>query len=145
MRNLKQQTESIQLSIYCNIISQILQNHKQLSVCKLLTFSYLIKKNRFLGGNIYTANNTQDIVFKGISFLAGDFDGFSNSVPYIIKALHILITKGIVSFEGNTVYLNEKIVNLDLVYEETNFLKKVIEESKLMSDRQFMKEVTYNV
>ena len=145
MRNLKEQAETIQLSIYSNIIFQLLFNHNQLSVCKLLIFSYIIKKNRFLGGNIYTAKNSQDIVFKGISFLTGDFDGFCNSVPYILKALHLLIKKEIVSSENETVYLNVKLQKLDIAYEESNFLKKVIEESKLMSDRQFMKEVTYNV
>lgn len=145
MRNLKEQAETIQLSIYSNIICQLLFNHNQLSVCKLLIFSYIIKKNRFLGGNIYTAKNSQDIVFKGISFLTGDFDGFCNSVPYILKALHLLIKKEIVSSENETVYLNVKLQKLDIAYEESNFLKKVIEESKLMSDRQFMKEVTYNV
>lgn len=145
MRNLKEQAETIQLSIYSNIIYQLLFNHNQLSVCKLLIFSYIIKKNRFLGGNIYTAKNSQDIVFKGISFLTGDFDGFCNSVPYILKALHLLIKKEIVSSENETVYLNVKLQKLDIAYEESNFLKKVIEESKLMSDRQFMKEVTYNV
>lgn len=145
MRNLKEQAETIQLSIYSNIICQLLFNHNQLSVCKLLIFSYIIKKNRFLGGNIYTAKNSQDIVFKGISFLTGDFDGFCNSVPYILKALHLLIRKEIVSSENETVYLNVKLQKLDIAYEESNFLKKVIEESKLMSDRQFMKEVTYNV
>lgn len=145
MRNLKEQTETIQLSIYCNIMCQILKKHNQLSVCKLLIFSYLIKKNRFLGGTIYTANNTQDIVFKGISFLSGDFDGFCNSVSYIIKALHILLKKGIVLLENDIITLNATMVQLDLGYEESNFLKKVIEESKVMTDRQFMKEVTYHV
>lgn len=145
MRNLKEQTETIQLSIYYNIICQILKNHKQLSVCKLLTFSYLVKKNRFFGGTIYSAKNTQDIVFKGIAFLSGDFDGFCNSVSYIIKALHILVKKGIILLENDIVTLNDTTVKLDLVYEESNFLKKVIEESKVMTDRQFMKEVTYNV
>lgn len=145
MRNLKDQTEAIQLSIYCNIICQILKNHKQISVCKLLTFSYLIKKNRFLGGNIYTAKNTKDIVFKGISILSGDFDGFCNSVSHIIKALHILLNIRVLTLENSKVTLNLTTVQLESVYEESNFLKKVIEESKVMTDRQFMKEVTYNV
>ncbi|MDP4133070.1 MAG: hypothetical protein Q8882_03565 [Bacillota bacterium] len=145
MRNIKEQTESIQLSIYCNIICQTLQLHENLSICKMVTFSYLIKQNRFLGGTIYTAKNTQDIIFKGISLLAGDFGGFCNSVPYILKALHILINKGIVSSENDVLTLTTNDLKLDSVYEENNFMKKVIEESKTMTDRQFMKEVTYNV
>lgn len=145
MRNLKEQTESIQLSIYCNIICQTLQLHKSMSLCKIVTFSYLIKQNRFLGGNIYTAKNTQDIIFKGISLLAGDFEGYCNSVPYILKALHLLISKGLVSVENDILTLTANDLKLDTVYEENNFMKKVIEESKTMTDRQFMKEVTFNV
>lgn len=145
MRNIKEQTESIQLSIYCNIICQILQMHESLSICKMVTFSYLIKQNRILGGMIYTAKNTQDIIFKGISLLAGDFEGFCNSVPYILKALHLLVSKDIVTSENDILTLTTNNLEFDLVYEENNFMKKVIEEGKTMTDRQFMKEVTYNV
>lgn len=145
MRNIKEQTESIQLSIYCNIICQTLKLHENLSICKMLTFAYLIKQNRFLGGTVYTAKNTQDVIFKGISLLAGDFERFCNSTPYIIKALHILIIKGLVVSENDILSLTTKDLKLDLVYEENNFMKKVIEQSKSMTDRQFMKEVTYNV
>lgn len=144
MRNIKEQTESIQLSIYCNIICQMLKTHKNLSICKMVTFSYLIKQNHILGGTIYTAKNTQDIIYKGISLLEGDFEGFCNSVPYILKALHLLVSKGIVIFKNDILTLNNDF-EFDLVYEENNFIKKVIEESKTMTDRQFMREVTYNV
>lgn len=145
MRNIRKQTESIQLSIYCNIICQTLQHHEKLSIYKIVTFSYLIKQNRFLGGTIYTAGNTQDVILKGISLLAGDFDGFCNSVPYILKALHLLISKGIVNLEDDILHLTTEQLKLDSIYEENNFMKKVIEESKTMTDKQFMKEVTYNV
>lgn len=145
MRNIKEQTESIQLSIYCNIICQILLRHEKLSICKIVTFSYLIKQNRFLGGTIYTARNTQDVIFKGLSLLTGDFDGFCNSVPYILKALHLLISKGIIDFENDILNLTTKQLQLDSIYEENNFMKKVIEESKIMTDKQFMKEVIYNI
>ena len=145
MRNIKEQTESIQLGIYCDIICGILQSHENLSICKTLTFSYLIKQNKFLGGTIYTAKNTQDVVFKGVSLLSGDFDGFCNSVPYILKALHILISKNVVISENDMLKLTNSSLGFDLVYEESNFIKKAIEESKAMTDRQFLKEVTYNV
>lgn len=145
MRNIKEQTESIQLSMYCNIICQILKSHDCLSLYKTLTFSYLIKHERFLGGTVYNANNTQDVVFKGISLLAGDFEGFCNSIPYIIKSLHILITKDLVVSNNNILSLSGKDLKIDFIYKENNFMKKVIEQSKTMTDRQFMKEVTYNV
>ncbi|API88770.1 hypothetical protein BKP56_05470 [Marinilactibacillus sp. 15R] len=145
MHNIKLQAESIQLGMYSNIICQILLSHKSLSVFKTVTFSYLIKQNRFLGGKIYTANNSQDIIYKGISLLSGDFDGFCNSVPYIVKAIHLLISKGIVYYENDILKLNTKDFATDSVYEETNFMKKVIEESKTFTDKQFMKEVISNV
>lgn len=145
MRNIRVQAESIQLSIYCNIICQTLKRHEKLSICKIVTFSYLIKQNRFLGGTIYTARNTQDVIYKGLSLLSGDFDGICNSVPYILKSLHLLISKGIVESENDILYLTSNQLKLDSIYEENNFMKKVIEESKTMTDKQFMKEVTYNV
>lgn len=145
MSNLKKQTECIQLSIYSNIICQTLQNHEKLSICKLVTFSYLIKKNRFLGGTIYTAGNTQDVIYKGISLLSGDFDGFCNSVPYILKALHILLGKEIVTLDNGILSVISEQLKLDSIYKESTFIRNVIEESKHMTDRQFMKEVMYNV
>lgn len=145
MNDIVKQTEAIQLSIYCNIICQILKSHKNLSICKILVFSYLIKQNKFLVKSIYTAQNKQDVVLKGISLLSGDFTWFCNSVPYIIKALHILINKGIVSLDNEILSLNSDELEIEIIYTENKFIKKVIEESKFMTDRQFMKEVTYNV
>ena len=145
MRNIKEQAETIQLSIYCNIICQILRSHENLSLCKTITFSYLIKQNKFLGGTIYTANNTQDVVFKGISLLSGDFNGFCDSVSFILKAVHMLISKDIVVLENEILTLANVPSEFNAVYEESNFMKKVIEESRTMTDRQFLKEVTYNV
>lgn len=145
MSDIKLQGESIQLSIYCNIICRILQYHGELSICKLVTFSYLIKKNRFFYKSIYKANNTQDLIYKGISLLSGDFEGFSISVPYIIKSLHLLKNKKIVEIENEKVFLTEGQMTINSIYEESSFMTKVIEESKMISDRQFMKEVVYSV
>ena len=145
MNDIAKQTEAIQLSIYCNIICQLLKSHKNLSICKILVFSYLIKQNKFLGKSIYTAKNKQDVVLKGLSLLSGDFEWFCNSIPYIIKALHILINKGIVSLDSEILALNSDELEFEIVYPENRFIKNVIEESKSMTDRQFMKEVTYNV
>ena len=38
-----------------------------------------------------------------------------------------------------------KIENSSTLYEEREFTKKVIEESKKWSDKRFMREVLYNV
>jgi len=145
MRNLKYESETIQISIYCNIINQILKKHKELSVSKMLVFSYLIKNDNYVPKSIYTANTSQDLIYKGLSLLTGDYMGFCDSVEYIIKAIHLLKSKGLIGLENNIIIeiSNTKIGKM--VYEESMFLEKVIEASKKMTDKQFMKEVTYNV
>ncbi len=145
MRNLKYESETIQISIYCNIINQILKKHKELSVSKMLVFSYLIKNDNYVPKSIYTANTSKDLIYKGLSLLTGDYMGFCDSVEYIIKAIHLLKSKGLIGLENNIIIeiSNTKIGKM--VYEESMFLEKVIEASKKMTDKQFMKEVTYNV
>ena len=130
MRNLKFQTESLQISMYCNIICQILFEHDKLSIIKISTFSYLIKQQRFHGGTIYNSRNEIDIVLKGISLLSGDFESYCNSLPFILKAIHILNSKNIIKFVDDDVLLADKISKDELVYIKNNFLYKVIEESK---------------
>lgn len=144
MRNIKDETEVLQVSIYCNIICRILINHENLSLCKLLVFSYLIKQNRFMGGNIH-CKNTQDIIYKGLSLLVGDYDGFCNSTGYILKSIYLLLKKGTITAENELLCLYDNTLHVESINEESAFLKKVIEASKQMTDKQFMKEVTYNV
>ena len=142
MRNLQNEAEAIQISIYCEIIMQMLKKHKELSVIKMLVFSYLIKGQKFIPNSIYTA---QDLIYKGLSLLAGDYIGFCDSIGYIIKAIHLLIQKNLINLENNIII---EIPNEELgksAYEESLFLEKVIEASKRMSDKQFMREVMYNV
>lgn len=78
MQKLELEAETIQISIYANIIMNILKKHGELSINKMLLFSYLIKKGRFRLGKIYTANNTQDVVCK---------DNFSNYEKLCIELL----------------------------------------------------------
>lgn len=145
MKSIREQTEVLQLSIFCNIICQLLKSHKQLSVCKLTAFAYIVKQDKFLGGNIYTAKNSQDLIYKGISLLAGDFDRYCESLIYIFKAIHLLIAQKIIILENDIVTLSDTNIINDTPFVESNFLNKVIKESKTMTDKQFMKEVTYNV
>ena len=145
MKSIREQTEVLQLSIFSSIICQLLKNHNQLSVCKLVTFTYIVKQNKFLGGNIYTAKNTQDVIYKGISLLSGDFDRYCNSLIYIFKAIHLLVTQNVITLENDMITLSDTNIQSDTTFVESNFLNKVIRESKTMTDKQFMKEVTYNV
>lgn len=145
MRNLKYEAETIQISIYCDIILQMLKRHKELSVSKMLVFSYLIKRDKFTPRSVYASNTSQDLIYKGLSLLAGDYEGFCNSIEYIIKAIHLLKYKNLIGLENNIII---KIPNVGIgkaIYKESLFLEKVIDESKKMTDKQFMKEVTYNV
>lgn len=145
MRNLELEVETIQISIYCDIVIQILKSHKELSINKLLVFAYLIKKERLMPYKVYNGNNTQDIVCKCISLLTGDYNEYCNSIQYIIKSLHLLITDEVVQLENNLLRCQADIKVGKVIYDENMFMKKAIEASKKMTDRQFLKEVTYNV
>ncbi|OOP72804.1 hypothetical protein [Clostridium beijerinckii] len=145
MRNLELEAEAIQISIYCDIIIQILKRHKELSINKILVFAYLIKKERFIPFKIYNGNNTQDIVFKCISLLSGDYDEYCNNIQYIIKSIHLLITDKLVQLDNNILSCNANVEITKVVYDENMFIEKSIEASKKMTDRQFLKEVVHNV
>ncbi|MEX0050244.1 hypothetical protein AB2T85_06305 [Clostridium butyricum] len=135
--------EAIILSGYCDIILGILQKHKQLSINKTLVFSYLIKKNKFNEKEIYSANNSKDILLKCISKLSGAFEDYCNSIEYIFKAIHLLIQNGDLLIEEDILNYNSK--NNKTIYMENNFIAKSINVSGKMTDRQFLKEVIHNV
>lgn len=145
MQNLELEAETIQVSIYTNIVLNILKSHKELSVNKTLLFSYLIKKEKFRLGKIYNANNTQDVVCKAISLLSGEYVEYCENIKFILKAIHLLVISKRIELNGCLLsWINGQKVAKSL-YQESPFIEKAIEESKKMSDRQFMKEVTSNV
>lgn len=145
MSQLKLEAEAIQISIYCDIILNILQKHKNLSVNKILVFSYLIKKNRFISEDVYKGNNTQDIVYKCLSLLSGVYVEYCNNIQFILKAIHLLKSNNLILINGSTLYSNNLIVQENIFYKESIFMDKAIESSKKISEIQFMKEVTNNV
>ena len=145
MQNLELEAETIQVSIYTNIVLNILKSHKELSVNKTLLFSYLIKKEKFRLGKIYNANNTQDVVCKAISLLSGEYVEYCENIKFILKAIHLLVISKRIELNGCLLsWINGQKVAKSL-YQESPFIEKAIEESKKLSDRQFMKEVTSNV
>lgn len=145
MRQLQIEVESIQVSIFCEIVLDILKKHRSLSINKVLVFAYLIKKERFIPKSVYNGNNTQDIIYKSLSLLSGDYLEFCNSVEFIIKAIHILKTSGDITVENDLLFVMDNIYISNNIFKETTFLEKAIEYSKTMNERQFMKEVTDNV
>lgn len=145
MQNLKYEVEAIQISIYCDIIKQILRKHEELSLSKILVFSYLIKTDYFLLSNVYKANSSQDLIYKGLSLLAGNYKGFCESVEYIMKAIHLLINCDAVIIENTILKSVSTADRPKMVYQESAFVENTIKASKRMTDKQFMKEVMYNV
>jgi hypothetical protein len=145
MRKIELEVETIQLSIYCDIIVQVLKKHQELSINKILLFAYLIKKQRLIPFKIYTGNNTQDVIYKCISLIAGEYHEYCNSIQYIIKSIHLLITEKKIHLDNNLLRCPKDTKIGKVIYDEDMFIEKAIEASKKMTDRQFMKEVMYNV
>lgn len=145
MQILELEAETIQISIYTNIVINILKNHGELSVNKILLFSYLIKKEKFRLGKIYNANNTKDVVCKAISLLSGEYTEYCENIQFILKAIHLLVMSKKIEVNGYLLYWISGLEVEKSLYQESPFIQKAIEECKKMSDRQFMKEVISNV
>lgn len=142
---LKQELEIVQISIYCDIVMMLLKEHKTLSLIKLPVFSYLTKKENLIQNSIFRTSNTKEIVNKYLSLLSGDLDNFFISYEYILKAIHVLIENEVIEQKGIFISKKNKLDISDFVFKENDFTKKVIEKSKTMSDKQFMREVLSNV
>ena len=145
MKDDKLKTEALQLSIYCNIICNLLITHKNLSLVKTIVFSYIVKHEHIVSNNCFTANNTKELVFKSLSLLAGNYKSFCENVPYIIKSLDLLIKNGIIDFSDEILKFVGECYKIEKIYIESNFLRKAIDDSYTMTDIQFIKEVIYNV
>lgn len=142
MKKIEEELEIILISKYTEIILNILETHKKLSVNKTLVFSYLIKKNNFYNSNIYNVRNTKNTVLKCISQLSGLYNDYCENLKYIISAIHLLIINNKISLNsGNLIYLGitESSEN------KKSFINLAIKESQNYSDRQFLKEVVKNV
>ncbi len=136
--------EVIQISVYVDAVYTILMEHNDISIVQLVFYSYVLNKTRFFEKGIYTANTKNDIVKKQISVISGDFEGFSNAIPFILKAIHIMNKSGIISVEDKYVHLINK--KYKSIYAKlSNFEKKAITESKRWSDKRFIKEVLHCV
>lgn len=135
--------EVLLVSKYCSIVMQILNEHRQLSINKMLLFAYLLKSNKNYYTYIYKASTTNDVLIKAISQITGAYDDYCKNIKYIIEAIHLLIKKGEIILQedilicSNTSFSKEKYNN--------GFIGKAIHESKNVSERQFLKEVINNV
>lgn len=145
MQKLELESEVIQISTYSNIVLSILNKHHELSINKILFFAYLIKEEKYRLGKVYTANNKQDVVCKAISLISGDYIEYCESIKFILKAIHLLINNRKIEINGTIISRKNIIKHDEIMYQESAFIEKAIEESRKMSDKQFMKEVVANV
>lgn len=138
--------ETIQTSLYIDIILNVLDNHNKLSLNKIIFFSFLVKKERDNVQSVYKSNNKNNIVFKAISLISGSFEDYCNSMEFIIEAIHILIVNQLIVLKDGYLYKGDYIIEKRIKNNiETTFIKKAIEESEYMTDKQFLKEVMDNV
>ena len=137
--------EAYQISVYCDTAYMIVKQHKDISVAKLVFFIYAINKERFFDKDVYNAKNTQNVLSKEISTINGDFVGYANATPYILKAIHILSQAEKIRVEGNIVHLLDSEFDYIKCNSESKFVYNVIEESKSWTDKRFMREVLHNV
>lgn len=144
MQSLELEAELLQISMYTKIIQSILKTAQKLSVNKTMLFAYLIKKDKFRSGKIYTANNTRDVVYKAISIIEGDYTDYCKNVQIILKAIHLLIESGRIEIHG-TILSWEESAGSNEIKVLVGFIEKAIKESDKMSDKQFIKEVIANV
>ncbi|MEO2601343.1 hypothetical protein [Clostridium butyricum] len=145
MKRIELERESILIGIYCDVVTNLLKIHGQLSIIKTLVFAYIIKKGKFIPDKIYTAKNSKDIVCKCISLLSGDYEEYCNNIQYIIKSIHILISAGKLSINGDLLIQCKSADASTSIYTEDSFIEKAIKKSRNMTDRQFLKEVIQNV
>jgi hypothetical protein lmonF_07275 len=142
MLTIEQESEILQISHYSEIIIQILYMHKALSLIKLITFAYIIKNGKY---DLYNSKNTKELTYRSISLLSGNYSDFINNIKPILKSINILVSNQRIELENSIVKLIHYKSVLNQMYEKESFIYKAINDSKRMSDRQFLKEVITNV
>lgn len=143
MSNNKLKMEVLLISKYCDIVIKILAVHKNLSVNKTVFFAYLLNKKSFNFQDIYRSNTSIDTLLKSISQISGNYYDYCQSIEFIIKAIHLLITSELLLLNGtDLIYAKEGRTNLSY---NNKFIENAINESQDFSDRQFLKEVINNV
>jgi len=133
------QIEAMQVGIYCDIIQNLLVKHRSLSIVKIITFAFIIKKIRFLNINYYSGHNKTDLVLKFISQAQGCYEELCKHITYILQAVDLLLKNDI--FELHETEIICKLpANWD-VLDYGAFTNAAIAESRNYTNRQFWKEV----
>lgn len=142
MLTIEQESEILQISHYTEIIIQILCLHNVLSLIKLITFAYIIKNEKY---DLYNSKNSKELAYRSLSLLSGNYNDFINNIRPILKSIDILVSNKRIELENSIVKLIHYKSVLNQIYEKESFIYKAINDSKKMSDRQFLKEVITNV
>ncbi len=133
------QIEVVQASIYCDIIKKIIAKHRSMSLIKIIAFSYIIKKREYLKGSLYRGNNKLDVLLKFLSQGNGLFDDLCVQMPYIMQSIDILVKDGACEVhEGELIYDISRSSSMESF---DAFTESALQESKMYSDRQFLREV----
>lgn len=144
LNRIELEQEAVLISAYCDIISNIMIQEKELSLIKLYVYSFLYNKAVVNGWIPYSAHDKEEIMYKCLSCLSGLFEEFTTSINYIIAALDILCSTNDYSIIADHV-IYSGVTKEPIIPSNLNFIYRAIDESKKYTDRQFLKEVIHNV
>lgn len=145
MRNLELESEAIRISRFCHIICQILFMHRELSLNKLVFFSYVVKTKGEYLSSLFSAKNAKYLDNKVTSVINGDYTNYCQSIDVILKSIHILILNKNCKLEDGIVFFVSRKGYEKAIYDENSFIYKAINYSKNIEDFQFLKEIVQNV
>lgn len=145
MNSLENESEAIQLSIYCDIICQVLYLHRNISINKIVPIAYILKKHNMYE-KAYTAKDTNDLAYKLLSLLNGKFNDYCDDIEIIFKSIHLLILNKNILMEDGILFFTEKKDNAkNLLYDDSTFIYHAVEDCRKMPEIQFLKEMLQNV
>ena len=145
MRNLELESEAIRISKFCHIICQILFMHRELSLNKLVFFSYVVKTKGEYLSSLFTAKNAKYLDNKVTSVINGDYTNYCQNIDVILKSIHMLILNKNCKLEDGIVFFVSRKGYEKAIYDENSFIYKAINYSKNIEDFQFLKEIVQNV
>ena len=137
--------EALQLAIFSDIVSMLSREIEEISLIKLIVFSFIVKRNAY-SGTVYNLKTKKNILEKLLSTMLGEMERFNENLVYIVRAIDLLVKNNVLKVSGNSVYyLNSDKDFSSHRYKIDSFTHKAIDESKYLSDEQFISEVIANV
>ena len=137
--NLELDIEVIQVSIYCDIIRNILLVCPSISVIKAAVFAFIIKKQDIRRVKLFSAKNSSDLVLKFLSQAYGQFEEFLAQLPYIFESIRILDHSNKCEVHAGVLISSTRHTERAGVFD--SFTYNSLTESDSYSDRQFLREM----